>query len=95
MVVEQPTPAAGSTVTILVDGLVAKYWQLLMPPTAIHAAAAHPAHWSGSGATHLRAWMYMIGTPGIFLNRFFRSLSHVATMKHRCTRQCSTMSSSA
>ncbi|CAH0366460.1 unnamed protein product [Pelagomonas calceolata] len=37
----------------------------------------------------------MIGTPGIFRSRFFKSLSHVATMKHLWTRQCSTISSSA
>ena len=29
---------------------------------------------------YLRAEMYIIGTPGTFLKRRFKSLSHVATM---------------
>ena len=53
-------------------------------------------YWSGNrSTTYFRAWMYMIGTPGIFRSRFFKSLSHVATIKHLWTLQCSTMSSSA
>ena len=53
------------------------------PPRRRRRGRAH-THWSGSrSTTYFRAWMYMIGTPGIFLNLFLRSLSHVATMKHR------------
>jgi len=44
---------------------------------------------------YLRAAIYMRGTPGIFRMRCLSSLSQVATIKQRCTRTCSTMSSSA